>query len=262
MGGNLEYGTEAATLLVMAILMFVFNILFVKFYKQGKIDLQSPVRIWILRIVAGITSLNAIFETLKIISGFFRGNAEFPILLESLIMIILALLVLFYALGELRLTKIGGGFTKFTLFMFLALSVGGIALALYQAPPWLMREYRKDASVDQNIKNLFSLLNEEYKKIGVLPKTLDDIFEADAASRRPINRDLLQKRGLSYEVLNERQFNLCANYAHDSRQSQRLYGRSRLLYFKSGRYCYKYTVDMPVKVEQCVAKCWTGYRRY
>ena len=141
------------------------------------------------------------------------------------------------------------------------LSISGIGLALYQAPPWLMREYRADAKLAEAIGELYYSFNHTYKETGVLPKSFGDLLTIKPLSRTMVDQDFIQKNNISYEILNNRSINLCTTYAHDSRKSQRLYHGSSLN-FKAGSYCEKFTMGAPVKVAQCVSKCWEGHKRY
>lgn len=250
-----EYGDKTSALLVSVLIFSCLQSFYVKTLKQENIRFEEyRFRLGLLWTATIIAFLNSAYDVFVITSDFLRGRTEPLTLVETVITFTLALLTFFYMWADLRLKSFNKHFVFTSTGVLLSLCVLGIGIALYQAPPWLMKKQHEDLKRFQAVQTLQQEVKRFYERYFKLPQDLETLSRKMENSPA-ILKDPITQTPFSYKVMDRDAFEICATYHMDSKKAWRLSPFANRESYQQGLFCHKYVVGLPAPQGHCIEEC-------
>lgn len=238
----------AALLVVWPVFIFV-NWLIKKNENKEEAKRELKVKKWLLNLTLFIAALTMIIDLIMLINNFLDGSLTLNFFLKVLVVLVVAGLVFGYYLWDLKqdISK------KLPLAKIFAWVTSGLILLAIIAGFFIMgtpQEQRNKRFDEQRVQNLQVLQSEiiNYWQVkGILPRDLQALANNVTGFTAPV--DPASKEPYEYEIKDELNFSLCANFASASGDTKvttprfDYYGYEANWDHGAGRVCFDRTID-------------------
>ena len=257
--GNYVYGYEsyyssalrfhlASLIIVMPIFLIVTGILH-RQYKEHKLNFQSGIHRWLTYLMLFIAFCNIIGGLIAIVNSFLKGEFFSSFILKAVTVLVIALGVFGYNFYDLRRQgfETKSQISVISLALVIILSIAAIIGAfVIMGSPAKARLTEYDNQRVNDLSNLRGQIQYYYDTNKRLPVDLSDPQLGQF-------KDPETKQPYEYQVLGDKQFQLCANFSLNasSPTDQGMYKPTESWYYhKAERQCYKLEVQdqqVPIK---------------
>ncbi len=219
--GSLKFAISA--LFIAAPIYYVIAHLIGRGLKSGELDKESPLRRWLTYFILLVSSIIILGVFIGVINNFLSGELSARFSLKALATLIISGTVFSYYFYEAKRQTVGQKDKVITAFFWGSLVVvvaAFVAAWFFVESPQVARERRLDQAVINNIYSLENVVNEYYTKAGTLPDNFDQVKEKNIYLDDALMLDPETKQPIEYKKINDREFELCATFRLDSRQTE------------------------------------------
>ncbi len=214
----------------------------------GKLHLS--VRRWLYSLTIFVTAVTLVIDLITILNSFLGGELTTSFVLKVLAVFVVAGLVFWYSLTELRITSEGSVSVRKE-FMYGALALVFLAVIygfIVMGSPSRIRSLRFDIDRVSALQTIQGQLVNYWQQKGKLATTLADLEDPISGFKVPMD----PKTGAPYEFIlgAKNAFQLCATFEQDSTSSTassmytKPYGAGEDSWVhKTGRTCFDRTID-------------------
>jgi hypothetical protein len=183
--------------------------------RTGKLDKDSAVRRWLTYFILFATSVVSIVWLISTVNTFLNGDLTIKFMLKALTAIGISAVIFSYYLLDIRRDDIPKP-DKLTQIFFvgsLILVIAAFVTSLFIVDsPAETRNKRYDNQVVNNFSQISYEIDNYYENNGSLPASLEDLSGSQPYFRQEIITDSESKEVYQYEVVDEKNYKLCANF--------------------------------------------------
>lgn len=211
-----------ASLLISTPIFFVCLRAINRGLKKNDLTQDSPLRNWLTYFILAVSAVIILGSLVSVVYNFLSGRVTLKSILQFLTVIVIAALIFSYYLYDIKRNQIRKNDRIINVFFVssLVLIVAVFSAAwFFVESPQMARQRRIDDRLMANINSVESYVNSYYDLKGYLPENLKEVMDEDEIYANPQNFfDPETKKEIEYHRLNDKGFELCANFRADSYQ--------------------------------------------
>jgi len=222
----------ASAIILLPIFLILINVLH-KQYKKGTLVHGSAINRWLTYFMLLISSLVVIGSLVTLMVNFLNGEYTINIVLKILVVLIIALLAFGYFIYDLRRKDYANRsmVSIVALVLVLVIGIGSIVGAFFlMDSPKTTKLKRFDMTRSSDLSNMNSFIISDYSS----NKKLIDPADPKIANFK----DPETQKPYEYKVLNENEYEICANFAYAITDIEPYAGTEDWYNHLAGRQCY------------------------
>ncbi|MDA3839810.1 MAG: DUF5671 domain-containing protein [Patescibacteria group bacterium] len=239
-----------ASILVSAPIYYLSTITINKSLKKGELKEDSEIRRWLTYLImfASFMVLSGWF--IGVVFNFLGGELSLKFGLKALTAIGIAAAIFSYYFYDIRRHDIEEKKDKVVLSYFystlLIVVVALISAFIFVESPTEARERRIDNEILSRLDNINMGLEQYYLENSGLPETLDEMLQESSFIKSDKIKDPRKNEVFQYEVIEDREYKICANFSLSNEGSDSDYSYAYLNErwpHPLGEYCFTKNVE-------------------
>lgn len=234
----------ASAIILLPIFLIIINVLHYQ-YKKGNLIHGSGINRWLTYLMLLVSALTVIGSLVALLVNYLNGEYTINIILKIITVLVIALLIFGYFGYELRRKDFikRSTVSMIALILVLVFVIGSIAGAFFfMDSPKTTKLKRLDMTRSSDLSSLNGYINSKY----VEDKKLPDINDSQITSFK----DPETKKPYEYKIVNEKEYQLCANFAFAVNDTEKYPGSEDWFNHLAGYQCFtKKTLDPDINAK-------------
>lgn len=213
-----------------------------KCLKKGELDKDSQLRKWMTYIIIFVSAIVIIVSLIGIINNYLSGDLTSKIALKVLTTIVISGIVLSYYLYNIKRVnfeknKVLKIYFWGSLILVVAILISGF---LVTDSPNQVRKMKYDTETINDLNSIKYRVEDYVRNYGELPENLEDV-DLDLIKYSRTKKELTDYK---YRILNDKEYELCADFQTNSDDIDDLYVNQREWKHEIGEKCFKIKVSL------------------
>ena len=242
-----RFSAEALSFAISAVIVatpvyYWMTSLIQKSLKSGELDKESQLRKWMTYIIIFVSAVVIIVSLITIINNYLNGDLTSKTALKVLTTIVISGIVLSYYLYNIKRVNFEKNTVLKTYFwssmiLVILILISGFLIA---DSPAQVRKIKHDRNTVNDLNSIRYQIEEYARNYGKLPEELEDL--------NMLKVHLFEEEDeitdYEYQVLNEKEYEICAEFQTNSEETEDPYGNQREWIHKVGKECFQRTVNL------------------
>lgn len=219
---------------------------------KGDMEKDSPIRRWLTYVILFVSAVTMIVTMILTINNFLGGEFTARFILKAVSTIVLAGIIFFYYLYDIRRDSIKKRDTVSMIYLMAALiiTIGAlVASFFFVESPKEARARKHDAQVINSFNQIDGGVNTYFADKKTLPEKLEQLSEESVYLNDATLRDPATGRAYEYKKLDDKSYQLCAEFNTSNKNNDNkdlVYNGSDRWPHDAGYQCLKQKIVSPV----------------
>lgn len=247
--GSVKFGIAA--IFIAGPIFFYLMYLLKKFLYSGEIKNSSKIRRWLTYIVLFIAAATIIGDLITLVMYFLDGDLATRFLLKVLSVMIIAGLIFWYYLRDIKKTNTEGVIDSAEKSFFLLSATFVLLVFIFGFflidSPSLSRDRKIDEAMVDNMRSMSYEIENFYTLTKQLPISKDELVDTKFDLRKYGEK-------ITYQKKSQTEYELCASFKTSNLEQQNRYQQEDSWAHGKGQKCFKRIVKLESSVEPSVVK--------